>query len=131
MARHTARGLLGIVAASLLICLPSLPTRAAPASHPAANSQVSLATVASRHGLKVQAKEQGTELTLIGGGVRMDFEAGSREAVWNGYRLFLGEAPIMRGRQLTLAVSDWLSVVRPLIAPSSVPAPGRLRLVVI
>lgn len=132
MARHTARGLVGIAVASLLLFLVSLPALAQSSGHQAAKArQVSLATVARQHGFKVQAKEQGTELTLMGDGVRMEFKAGSREAAWNGYRLFLGEAPIMRGRNLTLSASDWASVVRPLIDPSHAPSPGTLRLVVI
>lgn len=132
MARHTARGLLGIGAASLLIVLlASFPARAQGARDDAPVPPFSLAAVARQHGLKVQAREQGTELTLTGDGVRMEFEAGSREASWNGYRLFLGEPPVMRGRNLTLAATDWISVVRPLVDPAAVPPPGSLRLVVI
>ena len=131
MAWYTARGLLGVAAASLLIFLVSLLALTPAASYAATQPPVALATVARQHGLKVQAREQGTELTLTGEGVRMDFETGSREATWNGYRLFLGEPPVMRNRHLTLAAADWFSVVRPLLDPTAVHAPGRLRLVVI
>jgi N-acetylmuramoyl-L-alanine amidase len=133
MARPTARGLLGIVVAGVFLLLSFSPgwARAPKAREAAAAGRIALAAAARPHGYQVQQADRGTGLTLTGKDVRMTFEAGSREATWNGYRLFLGEPPAMRGGHLTLAASDWAAIVRPLLAPAAAASPGRLQLVVI
>ena len=131
MARPTVRGLLGMVAASLLVCFAPAPVAGQSSRVPSASASVSLATVARQLGLKVTVREQGAALTLTGTGVQLEFTAGSREAAWNGYRLFLGEPPVLQGRNLTLTSTDWRAMIRPLIDPGAVKPPGRLELVVI
>jgi N-acetylmuramoyl-L-alanine amidase len=119
MARHRARGLWVMMVALLL------------PGGLLAEAYLPIAALARQFGLKTLARDGGAEATLTGGGGHLEFSLGSREARWNGYRLFLGEAPVMRGRNLALAATDWQAIVRPLVVPTSTPDSGRLRLVVI
>jgi N-acetylmuramoyl-L-alanine amidase len=80
------------------------------------------------YGLQTDRDETGRTLRLESRWTTLEFTAGSREAAWNGLRLFLGE-PV--SASLGLARSDWLAVVRPLLDPAAVPPPAAPGLIVI
>lgn len=83
------------------------------------------------YGLQVSWPSPGRQLQLRSQWTTLAFEAGSREAAWNGIRLFLGEPVLAVGNELYLSPTDLAAVIRPLLAPAAVPAPGGLDLIVI
>jgi N-acetylmuramoyl-L-alanine amidase len=83
------------------------------------------------YGLQVGWPNPGRRLQLRSRWTTLEFEAGSREAAWNGLRLFLGEPVRAVGQALYLSPTDLAAVIRPLLAPAAVPAPGGLDLIVI
>ncbi len=83
------------------------------------------------YGLQVSWPIPGRQLQLRSRWTTLIFEAGSREAAWNGIRLFLGEPVLAAGKALYLSPTDLTATVRPLLDPAAVPAPGGLELVVI
>ena len=83
------------------------------------------------YGLQVSGPGLGRQLQLRSRWTTLAFEAGSREAAWNGIRLFLGEPVLASGNSLYLSPTDLTAVIRPLLDPVAVPAPGGLELIVI
>ncbi len=84
-----------------------------------------------RYGLQVNWLKPGRQLQLRSQWTTLEFAAGSREAAWNGHRLFLGE-PVRETRgALYLSSTDMAAVVRPLLEPKAVPVPGKLELIAI
>ncbi|HEX2862899.1 MAG TPA: N-acetylmuramoyl-L-alanine amidase [Lacunisphaera sp.] len=122
--RLMARGLL-VGFAIGLICF-ALPAPAAPPTAP-----LVIEELARHYGLKGTRINGHRTLRLQSQWTTLEFTAGSREASWNGIRLFLGEPVQAKGRSLQLARSDWLATVRPLLDPKAGPAPGRLGLIVL
>lgn len=92
---------------------------------------VRLDATAKRHGLRSTWVKPSRELRLQNRQVTLGFDADSREASWNGLRLFLGEPVRVRQRSLYVARTDLQSILQPLISPAAAKAPGRLRLIVI
>lgn len=125
MARLIARGLLGALAvwAALAATTPAVAARPAPT--------LGIEAFGKSYGLKSDWIKSGRTLRLQSEWTTLEFTAGSREAAWNGFRLFLGEPVQVKQRTLHLARTDWEAVVRPLLDPKAVPAPGALELIVI
>lgn len=115
------RLLLGLAAGALA------PVRGAP---PAATGYANLREWGESYGLKATRPEPG-RLKLHSQWTTLEFEAGSREASWNGIRLFLGEAVGTRGPALTVSPTDLRAILRPLVDPAAEPAPDKPRTVVI
>mgnify|MGYP001557648346 CR=1 FL=1 len=110
-----------------LVCVVA----AALAASAAPGDEVALNEIARRYGLTASWSKARREYQLCSRWTTLVFTVGSREAEWNGFRLFLGESVVLRKDRLQLAMSDWLAIVRPLLDPAAVPAPGPLGLVVI
>jgi len=125
MTGRTAGGLLGLVLGMMLAALP-LDAVAAKKE-----TRLGLAELGRRYGLQATWTKPGHELRLHSRWTTLEFRAGSREAAWNGLRLFLGEPVEAGGGTLRLAESDWRAIVRPLLEPAAVSAPGALELIVI
>lgn len=126
MARlHGLRWFGAWVAVVLFVVVPALAVGKQPVA------RLDLEELGRSYGLQVSWTKPGRELRLHSRWTTLEFKAGSREAAWNGLRLFLGESVEARGPRLRLAESDWLAVVRPLLDPKAVPAPGGLELIVI
>jgi N-acetylmuramoyl-L-alanine amidase len=83
------------------------------------------------YGLQVSWPVPGRQLRLQSRWTTLDFEGGSREAAWNGVRLFLGDTVQPRGGSLTISPTDLRAYVRPLLDSAAEPSPGPARLVVI
>ncbi|MDI1248166.1 MAG: N-acetylmuramoyl-L-alanine amidase [Lacunisphaera sp.] len=83
------------------------------------------------YGLQASGPGPGRQLHLRSRWTTLSFEAGSREAAWNGIRLFLGEPVLASGNALYLSPTDHTAVIRPLLDPLAVPAPGALEFIVI
>lgn len=120
-------GLRRIGALAALVLLAAAPVFAA-GKQPV---RLDLEELGRSYGLQASRTKPGRELRLHSRWTTLEFKAGSREAAWNGLRLFLGESVEARGQKLRLAESDWLAIVRPLLDPKAVPAPGGLDLIVI
>jgi N-acetylmuramoyl-L-alanine amidase len=125
VARLIARSLVG--AAAIWLALIAVPGQAAARK----DGAFSLDELSRVYGLKATRIEAGRTLRLQSSWTTLEFTAGSREANWNGLRLFLGEAVAVKGGSWHLSRADWLSIVRPLLEPKAVPAPGRLELIVL
>lgn len=125
MARLIARGLPGALAvwAVLDATTPAVAARPAPT--------LGIEALGNSYGLKSDWIEAGRTLRLQSEWTTLEFTAGSREAAWNGLRLFLGEPVQVRQRALHLTRTDWEAIVRPLLDPKAVAAPGALELIVI
>jgi N-acetylmuramoyl-L-alanine amidase len=125
VARLIARSLVGAVLAwTALVAAPIVA---------AASAQTSLAIeeLGRSYGMKTTRLDSGRTLRLQSAWTTLEFTSGSREANWNGLRLFLGEPVDVKGRSWRLSRTDWFSIVRPLLDPKAVPAPGRLELIVL
>jgi N-acetylmuramoyl-L-alanine amidase len=83
------------------------------------------------YGLQVSWPVPGRQLRLQSQWTTLEFEAGSREASWNGIRLFLGEPVQRRGASLAVSHTDLRTILRPLVDPAAGPARGDPRLVMI
>lgn len=116
---------LGVLTALVVFAVLPAPAIGKPVA------RLDLEELGRSYGLKASRTKPGRELRLHSRWTTLDFKAGSREAAWNGLRLFLGESVEARGQKLRLAESDWLAIVRPLLDPKAVPAPGALELIVI
>lgn len=126
MARFPAIRLL----AALGVCsVPVLAGAATPTG--AYRDYADLSELGRSYGLQVSWPVPGRQLRLRSQWTTLEFEGGSREASWNGVRLFLGEAVQPRGGSLAISPTDLRAVLRPLLDPSAVPSPGPARLVVI
>lgn len=125
MARQPARGLLG----ALSLCAALAATSLAGAPRPAAT--LGIEALGKSYGLKSAWIERGRTLRLQSAWTRFEFTAGSREGAWNGLRLFLGEPVQGKQRTLRLSRTDWEAIVRPLVDPTAVAAPGPLEMIVI
>jgi N-acetylmuramoyl-L-alanine amidase len=125
VARLIARSLVG--AAAIWFALIAVPGQAAARKE----GSFSLEELGRAYGLKATRIDAGRTLRLKSSWTTLEFTTGSREANWNGLRLFLGDAVAMKGRSWHLSRTDWLSIVRPLLEPKAVPAPGRLELIVL
>lgn len=128
MTGRTAGGLLRLLLGLLFAAF--LPSDAF-AAKKEKETGLGLADIGRRYGLKATWTKPGRELRLQSRWTTLEFQAGSREAAWNGLRLFLGEPVAARGGTLRLAESDWRAIVRPLLEPAAVPAPGALEFIVI
>jgi N-acetylmuramoyl-L-alanine amidase len=101
-----------------------------PASAAPAYDHVTLADFAARYGLEVSvADSPGKRVGLLGTGVELSLEPGSREARFNGFRLFLAEPLLMVDGQLRLAAIDEEALLRPLLRPASLGPAGPLRVI--
>lgn len=74
------------------------------------------------YGLQVTWPEPGRRLQLKSRWTTLEFENGSREASWNGIRLFLGEPAQARDNSLVVSPTDLRAVLRPLVDPAAEPA---------
>lgn len=83
------------------------------------------------YGLQVTWPEAGRRLRLQSQWTTLEFERGSREASWNGIRLFLGEAVQARGNTLTVSPIDLRAVLRPLLDPAAEPVRNAPRVIAI
>lgn len=100
---------------------------AAPSGAPAAR----LDEFGRQYGLQVSWVAPGRQLRLSSRWTRLEFAAGSREASWNGIRLFLGEPVRPAHGTLCLSPTDRDDILQPLLAPAAAPVPGDLRLIAI
>lgn len=125
LARLIARGLLGSLGLWLVFAAV-VPARAARTDGPLA-----IEALGRSYGLKSAWIKPGRTLRLQSPWTTLEFTAGSREAAWNGLRLFLGEPVQVKKNTLQLARTDWEGIVRPLLDSKAVAAPGELDLIVI
>lgn len=124
MARLIARGLIGVLGAWVLFATTAAAAvRAGPA--------LGIESLGRSYGLKTTWVEPGRTLRLQSQWTTLEFTGGSREAAWNGLRLFLGEPVQVKQRTLHLTRTDWEAIVRPLLDPGAVRPPGALDLIVI
>jgi N-acetylmuramoyl-L-alanine amidase len=127
LARPTARGLLGALTGWTLLFL--LAPAAGAAGQP--DNTIGIETLGRSYGMKAAWSKPGRILRLQSPWTTLEFTAGSREAAWNGVRLFLGEPVQLKKRALRLNRTDWEAIVRPLMDPVAVAASGDLDLIVI
>lgn len=126
MARFPAIRLL----AALGVCfVPALAVAETPAG--TFRDYTDLRELGRSYGLQVSWPVPGRQLRLQSQWTTLEFEGGSREASWNGIRLFLGDAIQPRGGSLAISPADLRAILRPLLDPAAVPSPGPARLVVI
>ena len=94
-------------------------------------ARLALEDLGRRYGLETAWREPGRTLRVQSRWTTLEFQAGSREAAWNGLRLFLGEPVTASRGKLSLTRTDWLAVVRPLLDPGAAPPPAGPGLIVI
>ncbi len=128
MARPTARGLLGALTACLFLVLFAVPATAAKNVD---ENTVGLEVLGRSYGMKASWTKPGRTLRLQSAWTTLEFTAGSREAAWNGARLFLGEPVQVHRHTLRIDRKDWEAIVRPLLDPTAIAGAGDLKLVVI
>jgi N-acetylmuramoyl-L-alanine amidase len=102
-----------------------------PGATAARPGQADLRAWGRSYGLEVTWPEPGRRLRLQSRWTTLEFERGSREASWNGIRLFLGEPARARGDSLVVSPTDLRAILRPLVDPLAEPARGDLRVVAI
>lgn len=125
MARLIARGLIGVLGAWVLLATTS-------AAGAVRDTRVlGIESLGRSYGLRSTWVEPGRTLRLHSQWTTLEFTGGSREAAWNGLRLFLGEPVQVKQRTLHLNRTDWEAIVRPLLDPGAVRPPGALNLIVI
>ncbi len=141
--RSVPRGILGLLLVAALVPVFGMerpttpPTRPAPPPEepappepgvrPDPSAHIDLSRMASAMNLERRwdAPNRSMVLTSSGGGnLRLRFEGASRAFRFNGMRLFLGEAVQPGSETLYLSLIDYRTMVRPLLAPGSEPAPG-------
>lgn len=137
---RSSRLLSGLLLAAL-IAGPAVPVvlHAAPNQVAAAPSRVVVdgvtyvdaAAFFGRHGLKLKWLEAGRRQEFASSWTRVELEVDQREISLNGLRVFLGEAVVLRGRSLYLPQIDADRLLGPILRPSAIPDPRRLRTIVI
>lgn len=126
MARLPARSRWLMLAAGIAVMAPA----ARPAN--ARGSDLALRDLGRSYGLTATRLDEGQKLRLTSRWTALEFTAGSREASWNGLRLFLSEPVRETPEELRLASSDWQAIVRPLLDPGAEPpATGAVQTVVV
>jgi N-acetylmuramoyl-L-alanine amidase len=100
---------------------PASASKTPPAPARPAMTMVGLHAFARSMGLEAAWVEQGKTLRLHSKWSDLLFEGGRREISINGLRVFLGEAPGVEARTLTVSPIDRDRLLLPVLAPQSLP----------
>lgn len=92
---------------------------------------VPAADFAARYGLKVTTLQQGKRLRLESQWTKIELERDSRDILWNGLRLYLGEPVAPYRNTLAVALTDVRSTLDPLLRPQSAANWAKPRLIAI
>jgi len=131
MVRLSARGVLaawvlafaGFAAPALRAALPWHPVRLYNVDY------VSAEEVAARYGFKVVWLEGRDRVRLESKWTKIELKADSREMIWNGLRVYLGEPVVPLRKTLGVSAGDVRATLDPLVMPASAKKPARPKII--